>query len=424
MSWENEHREDGLWTLVVETQNAIKDHVRDEELDPNDSRLQQLNSALSHLSGYQGFPDVLITSTARSNVGRALEAISSQLPAIDGIFKPAAGQSVSKFEAFVRAFRSWPQRGSVSIAGLKQHVEQLETYLGSIQETASQQLDQLKEDSSVATEEVDANKQERLNVFGSEVDELRSKLETLHTEMNTASETVTQAQSEIEESRQQQSIAFKQEQEERSEKFSKLVEKERGAWENALETSESQSQKSLEDIERMKDEAEALLGAMAQRSTATDYSQWAEQQRKSAKWWSWTAVTLFILAAGVFVESTFHFFTSPQATTGDENLWGDLLSKLGMTGVVLAGAFYAAREAGQHRKEERNAKARELVLTTMDPFMANINQDVRELIRTEAAQSIFVLPNEKESRSEKNSTLDRVQEIIRSRSTSGAENSE
>src|SRR5699024_7068830 len=130
----------------------------------------------------------------------------------------------------------------------------------------------------------------------------------------------------------------------RSQEFSEQLKNELEASQTAREKAGEDAKEVLDSIQVNKREAEAILGAMAHRSTATDYGKWAEQQRKQAAWWSRLAIVLFVLATFAFLESTFHFFTTPPAVTDSDSLWREVLTRLGMTGVVLAGAIYAAKE--------------------------------------------------------------------------------
>lgn len=415
MTWEDDHREDGLWTLVDEALKALEEHVGTEELDASDSRVQRLRSVLSHLSAYRDNPDALITSTARKNVGRAVETITSQLPNIEALFKAPAGASVSKFEELAKAVRPWPQRGSISLAGLKQQVQQLQEALDHADESASQQVRELEELGATTSEEVKKQYQAHLEELQTDMADLQKSVSELSNEVGSIRNSVDMAESTIEEALKAHDATFEESEAQRAAAFDERIAEEVDVSQRERDSARTQAQEVLQEIQKKKEEAEALLGALAQRSTATDYGQWAEQQRNSAKWWSLTAVALFVLAAVAFIESTFHFFTLPATTVGADSLWGDALTRLGMTGVVLAGALYAARESGQHKKEQRKAKARELVLTTMDPFMANIDEDVKELIRSEAARAIFVLREEGDAKEDQSSMPDRLWEIIRSR---------
>lgn len=413
MSWEDDHREDGLWQLIDDAQSSISEHIREEELDSSDSKVQRLRALLSHAAAYRDHPDVLITPSARRNAGKAVEVVASNLPDVESLYKAPAGGTVSKFEELARIMRSWPQRGSVSLAGLKQHVQQLEGTLSNFREVASTKLEEVRVESSGSLEEVVKKHDEVLEQFRADVTEAQHELQQVREVASAVEEAVKQSEARIEEALQSHRTVFEEEQEQRSTASTERLDAQIAEWEKSREEARGLSDGLIADIDKKKDEAEKLLGAIAQRSTATDYGAWAMQQRRSAFWWSVTAVVLFILASLVFIESTFHFVTSPSVTPSGDSLWGEVVTRLGMTAVVLAGALYAAKEAGQHRKEERKAKARELVLTTMDPFMANIDEDVRVLLRSEAARAIFVLRDQEETADEKDAMAERLWHILR-----------
>lgn len=415
MSWEDDHREDGLWAVVEEAQSVLEENVRTEELDTSDSRVQRLRSILSVLIGHRDHPDVLITPSARKNVGKVVESITSQLPGIEGIYKAPAGGTVSKFEELARNLRSWPQRGSVKLVGLTQQVQHLEGTLTSFKESASENIEELVKERDSAAHTLRADHAKTLEALREEIGQLSSEVQELRNSSESVGATLSEAEGRIEETMKSQKSEFQTERQARTDEFEEIMQGQVDAWQESYNESREQTDTLVASIESKNKDAEAILGTLAQRSTAENYGKWAKQQRRAAGWWSATAVFLFALAAGVFIESTFQFFTSPSVIPSTESLWGEVVTRLGMTAVVLAGALYAAKEAGQHRKEERQAKARELVLTTMDPFLVNIHEDVRELIRSEAARSIFVLRDQDGSSKDEKQIIGRLKEIIRAR---------
>lgn len=415
MSWEDDHREDGLWARVEEAQGVLEEHVRAEALDTSDARVQQLRAILSILIGYRDHPDVLITPVARKNTGKVVETITSQLPGIEGIYKPPAGGTVSKFEELARNLRSWPQRGSVKLVGLTQQVQQLDSTLAGFKESASRNMEELMKEGESAADTLRENHAKTLEDLRGEIGQLSSEIQNLTNRSESVSTTVSESEGRIEEAIKTQKTEFQTERKERADQFEEVMQGQVDAFQEFYNESSGRTDSLVASIESKEKDAEAILGTLAQRSTAENYGEWAKQQRRAAGWWSAIAVVLFVLAAGVFIESTFQFITSPSVIPSGESLWSEVVTRLGMTAVVLAGALYAAKEAGQHRKEERQAKARELVLTTMDPFLVNIHEDVRELIRSEAARSIFVLRDQDGSSEDEKQMSDRLRDIVRSR---------
>jgi flagellar basal body-associated protein FliL len=64
---------------------------------------------------------------------------------------------------------------------------------------------------------------------------------------------------------------------------------------------------------------------------------------------------------------------------------GKAPSRALVTAAVAAVGAYAARESGQHRRQERDAKKVQLVLIALEPFIANLPEDSRDDNRAEAA---------------------------------------
>lgn len=405
MSWQENHREDGLWESVEETQEAIAKHISDRTLDSSDSRLHQLKALLSYLLAYRDEPHALITSAARKAVGTSLKEINAQLPNLDGLFKARSGQSTIIFNAFASRLRTWPQSGSVTLRGLAQQVERLENDLRAAHQIANDQIEKLESTSEEAIEAIHQQRQEQSAKYEKEIEALREEIKKLQGTLVDTRASIHEAESRLDDSVQKQRAVFEADQEDRGKAFSEQLENQVEEAKKAHFEAQTKADETLQDISIKYSEAESILGEMAQRSTATDYGQWAEKQQKTARNWSWVAVALFIITAAAFFESTFHFFSAPSTALDADDLWGEFFTRLGMTGVGLAGALYAAKESSQHKKEERMAKARELVLRTMDPFMANIDDDSRKLIRTEAARAIFVLRDEKEESKDNDSAM-------------------
>src|SRR5699024_3914539 len=168
-------------------------------------------------------------------------------------------------------------------------------------------------------------------------------IEVINKSLQTTKESIGQAEERIEKALRDQKAAFDADQEQRSKEFASQMEEYREASQRTKEKAREDAEAALESVRENKREADELLGAMAHRSTATDYGKWAEQQRKEARGWSLLAILLFVLGTAAFLESYFHIFTTPPQAVDSGSLWGEVLTRLGMTGVVLAGAIYEAK---------------------------------------------------------------------------------
>lgn len=161
------------------------------------------------------------------------------------------------------------------------------------------------------------------------------------------------------------------------------------AWDEALSDARVQATKHSAQMAEYEAKSRKVLEAVGVNSTATDFGSYAKEQRKAADSWRRGAAIVFLLAGAWFIYSGL-----PSITDGNEGsgaLWESSLARLGVTAAVAGVGAYAARESAQHRRQERQAKQVQLVLTALEPFIVNLPEDEQNEIRGESARAIFVL---------------------------------
>ncbi|MBD8059015.1 hypothetical protein IC607_08545 [Cellulomonas sp. JH27-2] len=156
-------------------------------------------------------------------------------------------------------------------------------------------------------------------------------------------------------------------------------------WDAALAAAQNEADEHRERMSQYEDKSRKVLEAVGVNSTATDFGQYAKEQGEAADTWRQIAALVFVVAGGWFIASSFPWFTDGA------DLWESAVARLGVTAAVAGVGAYAARESSQHRKEARRAKLVQLVLTALEPFLANLPAEMQDEIRAEAARSIFVL---------------------------------
>lgn len=180
------------------------------------------------------------------------------------------------------------------------------------------------------------------------------------------------------------------------------------AWDEALAAARADATKHNAVMADYEAKSRKVLEAVGVNSTATDFGSYANDQRKAADSWRRLAALVFGLAGAWFIYSSL-----PSFTHGTE-LWESSLARLGVTAAVAAVGVYAARESAQHRRQERQAKQVQLVLTALEPFIANLPEDEQNEIRAESARAIFVLKSgdSAEVDESKGSYLDLMKELV------------
>lgn len=142
------------------------------------------------------------------------------------------------------------------------------------------------------------------------------------------------------------------------------------------------------ELTEYEDQASRLVESTAHGAITTEYGARAAKERKSALVWSISAVLLAVggllmLAVGM---------NNLESMDVSESIW-----KSSVTIVLLAVAGYMGREAGAHRREERDAKRTQLDLNAFHPFLSLMKEEDATELRKEFAQRVFSRPlaNEK-----------------------------
>ena len=160
------------------------------------------------------------------------------------------------------------------------------------------------------------------------------------------------------------------------------------AWDAALESARGEADSHRARMDDYEAKSRKVLEAVGVNSTATDFGSYANDQGHAANTWRRVAATVFVIAGVWFIVSSLPWFTD-----GAE-LWQSSVARLGVTAAVAGVGAYAARESSQHRRHERQAKQVQLVLTALEPFIANLPERDQNAIRSESARAIFVLQSE------------------------------
>lgn len=139
-------------------------------------------------------------------------------------------------------------------------------------------------------------------------------------------------------------------------------------------------------IQALKDhesQAQNLVNAVGFTATATDYGKYAEQERRAANVLRIAAILLILGGFGWLLLAAW----VPVFRTND--FWQSAVVRIGGMTAIIAGGIYAARESAHHREQERNAKAKQLDLKALDPFVVKLPENQQDAIRGIAALRLF-----------------------------------
>lgn len=139
----------------------------------------------------------------------------------------------------------------------------------------------------------------------------------------------------------------------------------------------------LDKLTAYEEQAKGLVDASANSTISADYGSRAKQERRSAFLWSVGAV---LVALGGLLSISVGMANMHEAGV-PETIW-----KSSATIVLLAIAGYMGKEAGAHRKEERDAKRAQLDLNAFNPFLTLMDEEDARELRKEFAHRIFNRP--------------------------------
>ena len=147
----------------------------------------------------------------------------------------------------------------------------------------------------------------------------------------------------------------------------------------ALTKQEEDAQTVLTKLTDYQDQAAALVDTTSRHAIAGDYGTWASHQARAAFWWT---VATVVIGLGTVIG----LIVAIHSVAKDSIQFTVYKTSISVIGLIVAG--YAARQASEHRKEERTAKRLALDLAALEPFLGNVENP--EELRTEIARRVFV----------------------------------
>lgn len=142
---------------------------------------------------------------------------------------------------------------------------------------------------------------------------------------------------------------------------------------------DAKAKTALKKVTDYEAQAAALVDTTSRHAIAGDYGTWAARQGKAGFLWTLAAVALGVLTmVGMVVAIKFGDTKSIEFTV--------YKTTISAVGLILAG--YAAKQASEHRREERIAKRLALDLAALEPFLEHVTDP--EALRTEIAKRVFV----------------------------------
>lgn len=240
--------------------------------------------------------------------------------------------------------------------------------------------------------EIDEQGQERTDAAKEELAALQTAIEQANTEVQALASRLTEL---IETQR----TSFQAEATSRTQSFDAEIETLREqAKEQATElarlSKEAQDEQSVRADEHLasladkEDRTRRLLDATSRPAIAGDYGKWSARQAKAASISTVLAVVIGLATAAALLYAL-------DGASNDSLQFTLYKTGISVVGLIIAG--YCARQAAEHRREERAAKRLHLDLNALEPFLENV--DNPQELRTEIARRIFVPQQPKQQES-------------------------
>jgi len=143
----------------------------------------------------------------------------------------------------------------------------------------------------------------------------------------------------------------------------------------------------LEALGKFHEDASKVFGVVVNTLQAGAYSSYANEEKKTANILRWSAISLMVLGVGVLVvPEVIKIVREWEAYTLN---WMTTVGRIPYSLILFVPAFYLARESNKHRNTEVVNRRRELILSTIDPYLALLDDAKGQQIKLDIAKGIF-----------------------------------
>ena len=129
-----------------------------------------------------------------------------------------------------------------------------------------------------------------------------------------------------------------------------------------------------------------LHGLVAGDAVTAGYLGDGKKEREAANFWRWASLS-FILLTVCWLGLSYSLPFLGVKHGGE--IWEVLVRTASLTGVLLLGAGYAARQSKLHRDQERKARWFGLEVKSFDPFISSLGPEEQKALREKLADRLF-----------------------------------
>lgn len=174
-------------------------------------------------------------------------------------------------------------------------------------------------------------------------------------------------------------------------KVSELIAEKEKRLEGALSSSRDKARKAVNEVEKKREEASAIVQSVGDLLTTGTYADRANKETAKADLFRNITVGLFALGL-IIILSTYIIYAIGTAFGAEVSItesWQSLVARVTTGLAVTLPAFYTARESARHRTNADVAKQRELELTTLGPFIELLPDEQKTAIRDRLTDRYF-----------------------------------
>lgn len=367
---------------------------------------QQLNQIRNYVSQYvqNGNANLLNDGHANGNMDTALQQVS-QVPV------PISGNEVGDLGERIKSFRrsagQLERHLRSDVASTRKKAQALEqqvaTKLEELQKQTDEFLQSVRQELGNKQQEMAQELTARLQKLDAEVEKQESRIEEQKGRIDNAIQEFQAQFSSAQETRREN---FATAQKERVDSFQSQLEEHKNELESLRNQQEEEAQEHLEQMRQYEEDIRNLMEVVGATGLTGGFKEAADQEKKAANRWRGIAVISLLGIVGVAVWAVL-------TTTAGEPDWYGLARKVFLSGSVAILAAFAIRESGRHRMRERRNRRLQLELASIDPYLANLDEESRKTVKGKLTERWFGQPLEGEPESDDGVSAESLLEVIR-----------
>jgi hypothetical protein len=163
--------------------------------------------------------------------------------------------------------------------------------------------------------------------------------------------------------------------------YEQQIETQQNTFNSLIEDIKTKAQTEIDQIHTMNKEAEKIVGIISMKGLAHGYQKIANDEGQKAFWWNIGSIAsmLVIIAFGYF------YIINHEGTMS----WTALVSRIVLTGVGITLFTYCAKQATNHRNEERRNRKIELELASLDPYLKDLEPEKQKEVKQTLVDKYF-----------------------------------